>query len=757
MTRGEFSVFGFQFSAGEAQEDERATGTASGAVEESDSVAPDLALDGLDEPERYELHEAPRYQFQLDRRDVLKTIGGGIVVFLVLRDSPAQAQRGRGLGGRGNVPQELAAWLHVDEEGTIEVYCGKTEIGQNVRTSLSQAVTEELRVPMESVRMVLADTDLVPFDAGTFGSRSTPAMLPQIRRVGAAAREMLIDLAAEALEVGRSTLTAADGIVRHSASGRSLTYAELARDKKLTKTVAANVALTPPAQWKVIGKPALKVNARDIVTGRHQYSSDVIRPGMLHGKVLRPPSMNAKLVSADVEKARSMDGVSVVRDGEFVGVAAPSQHAAEQALDAIGAEWTSPRESSVATLYDDLKIEGGGGRGGFGGRGGQNTGSIDDGLAAADHKLSATYTIAYIAHTPLEPRAAVAEWNDGKLTVWTGTQRPFGVRGDLAQAFGIGQERVRVIVPDTGSGYGGKHTGEAAIEAARLAKSAGKPVKLVWSREEEFTWAYFRPAGVIEVSAGVKSDGTITAWEFHNYNSGGSAIEAPYRVANVRTATHNSRSPLRQGSYRALASTANVFARECHIDDLAHAANIDPLEFRLKNLRDAGVRAVVEAAAKKFGWGDSKPPADHGYGIAGGTEKGSCVATCAEVAIDRADGTVRVVRLVTAFECGAVVNPLHLENQVEGAVMMGLGGALFEHIEYTDGVITNARLSDYRVPRFSDLPKLETVLLDRKDLPSAGAGETPIVAVAPAIGNAIFNAVGVRLCSLPMVPEGLKV
>jgi isoquinoline 1-oxidoreductase len=567
----------------------------------------------------------------------------------------------------------------------------------------------------------------------------------------------LIDLAAEALEVDRGALVAADGKITHGGSGRSLTYAELTREKKLAKTVAADIRLTPVDQCKVIGKSAVKTNAGDIVTGRHRYSSDVIRPNMLHGKVLRPPSLNAKLLSADLERARAMEGASVVRDGEFVAVAAPSQYAAEQALDAIRAEWTSPRESSVATLYDDLKVEVGGGRGGFGGRGGQNVGSIDDGLAAADHKLAATYTIAYIAHTPLEPRAAVAEWNDGKLTVWTGTQRPFGVRDELARAFGIAQERVRVIVPDTGSGYGGKHTGEAAVEAARIAKAAGKPVKLVWTREEEFTWAYFRPAGVIEISAGVKNDGTITLWEFHNYNSGGSAIEAPYRIANVRTATHNSRAPLRQGSYRALASAANVFARECHIDDLAHAVKLDPLEFRLKNLRDARVRAVIEAAAKKFGWGEKEPPTEHGYGIAGGTEKGSYVATCAEVAVDRADGTVRVVRLVTAFECGAVVNPLHLENQVDGAVMMGLGGALFEHVDYADGVITNARLADYRVPRFRDLPQLETVLLDRKDLPSAGAGETPIVAVAPAIGNAIYSAVGVRLRSLPMVPNGLKI
>jgi isoquinoline 1-oxidoreductase len=305
-----------------------------------------------------------------------------------------------------------------------------------------------------------------------------------------------------------------------------------------------------------------------------------------------------------------------------------------------------------------------------------------------------------------------------------------------------------------GSGYGGKHTGEAAVEAARLAKAAGKPVKLVWTREEEFTWAYFRPAGVIEVAAGAKKDGTLTAWEFHNYNSGASALGTPYAVPNRRVEFHGSDSPLRQGSYRALASAANTFARESAMDELAHAVGAEPLAFRLKNLTEPRLRAVFEAAAKRFGWGKDKPAAGRGFGIAGGTEKGSFVASCAEAEVDRDKGTVRVVRVVTAFECGAVVNPDHLTNQAEGAVIMGLGGALYEQIEFAAGKILNPSLADYRVPRFRDAPVLETVLLDRKDLPSEGAGETPIIAVAPAVGNAIFQAVGIRPRSMPMAPGG---
>jgi nicotinate dehydrogenase subunit B len=453
--------------------------------------------------------------------------------------------------------------------------------------------------------------------------------------------------------------------------------------------------------------------------------------------------------------AEALAGVRVVRDGGFVGVTAPTEQMAARALAALRPEWRTTPQPSVEELFRYLKDHPAAARG-AGGRGASEQGSVRDGLRAADQRLEATYTIAYIAHAPLEPRAAVAEWADGKLTVWTGTQRPFGVRDELTRALSLTADQVRVIVPDTGSGYGGKHTGEAAVEAARLAREAGRPVKLVWTREEEFTWAYFRPAGVIEITAGAKRDGTLTAWECHNYNSGASALRCPYEAPNQRAVFHPCESPLRQGSYRALAATANHFARESHLDELAHLLHLDPLEFRLRNLRDARLRAVLEAAARRFGWGKAQAAVGHGFGLAGGTEKGSYVAACAEVAVDRRGGRVRVVRVVTAFECGAVLNPEHLKNQVEGATVMGLGGALFEAIDFANGSIRNPRFSAYRVPRFADVPALETVLLDRKDLPSAGAGETPIVALAPAIGNAIFRATGRRLRSLPMVPRGLQ-
>jgi nicotinate dehydrogenase subunit B len=727
----------------------------------------DSAESFLLEPERYELREEPRYRFEVDRRDFLKTLGGGIVVCLVADVAGvARAQRparrgGGGRGGRrGSVSQEVQAWLHINESGEVTACTGKVEIGQNIRTSLTQAVAEELRLAPAKIRMIMADTDLVPYDFGTAGSMTTRMMSPQLRRAAATLRELLLDLAAKELGVDRGTLTVAAGKIVHPSTKHSLTFGELAKKGQLTKTISGDVALTPAADWKIAGTSVGKVDGAAIVTGRHEYASDVRRPGMLFGKVLRPDSLHAKLVSVDLEKAKALPGVTVVHDGDFVGVAAPTLHAAEEALAAITAKWKTETTVSDAQLFDELKKEDDaeGGGGGFGGRSNYSRGKIAEGMKAADHKLQATYTISYIAHVPLEPRAAVAEWADGKLTVWTGTQMPFRVRSQLAQAFSITDEKVRVIVPDMGSGYGGKHTGESAVEAARLAKAAGKPVKLNWTREEEFTWAYFRPAGLIEVSAGVRKDGTLTAWEFHNYHSGGSAIRPLYDIPHQRVAFHPSAGPLRTGSYRGLAATANHFVRECHMDDLAHAAGIDPLAFRLQNLKDERLRAVLEAAAKKFGWGpQNKPSPQRGFGLACGSEKGSYVATCAQVSIDSNSGKVHVVRAVTAFECGAIVNPDHLINQCEGALMMGLGGALFEAIRFDQDKIRNPKLSLYRVPRFNDLPVIETVLVDRKDLTSVGAGETPIVAIGPAVGNAIFQATGKRLRSMPMVPRGLKV
>jgi len=690
---------------------------------------------------------APLQVTQLDRRDFLKVLGGGLLVCLT--PVPALTQEsGRSFGGH-ELPKDISAWLHIDADGHVKVFTGKVEVGQNIRTSLAQAVAEELRVPFDFITMIMGDTDLVPWDMGTFGSRTTPTMSPQLRNMAIAGRELLIEMAAQRWSTDSSKLVAASGKVTTADGSKSLTYGELTRGEALVKSVAGDPPFTPATEWKIAGTPVPKANGRDFVTGKHQFPSDIVRPEMMFGAILRPEGFNAKIQSLDTSAAEKMPGVKVVRDGDFTGVVARDAFAAHSALAAIKAKWDVPEQPSNQGLFAYLKnnpegqVE----------RPEHVVGSVAEAIAGADVKLEAEYTVEYIAHAPLEPRAAVAEWNNGKLTVWTGTQRPFGVRDELMQAFQLPAEKVRVIQPDMGSGYGGKHTGEAAIEAARLSKAAGKPVKVVWTRQEEFTWAYFRPAGLIEIKAAAQHDGTLVAWEHHNYNSGPAAIGTPYEVANQLIQYHPSKSPLRQGSYRGLAATANHFARESQMDALAHAASMDPVAFRLKNISNPRLKAVVQAAADKFGWASAKSTPERGLGIACGTDKGGFVATCAEVAIEPATRQVKIRRVVEAWESGAIVNPDGLRNQMQGAIVQAIGGALFERILFGNGRIQNSLFSKYRVPRFSDTPQVDIVLLDRKDLPSAGAGETGLVGLAPAVGNAIFAATGVRLRSMPMTPD----
>jgi isoquinoline 1-oxidoreductase len=687
-------------------------------------MAPSIPSSDI-EVERYELAEARPYTFELERRDFMRLFGGGLLIVVAASDGLAQESGRARPQGRADNP-EVSAWLHIDEAGIAHVCTGKTEIGQNIRTSLAQAVADELRVPLESVVMVMADTAKVPFDQGTFGSLSTPRMAPQLAKAAATAREMLIDRAAAQWQVDRATLTARAGRIV-AADGRALAYGELTRGQALTGTIPAAPAIDARDKWHIRGASPKKVGGRAFVTGAHEYTPDISRPGMLHGRIIRPDGYRGTLVTVDDAKARAMSGVIVVRDGDFLGVVAPGERAVARAAAGIRAMWNvPPGQPSSDTVYAYLKE------------------NPDRPVAAATEALAmpagvartfeASYRIPYIAHVPLEPRAAVAEWQDGRLTVWTGTQRPFGVRTELAEAFRVPEDRVRVIVPDTGSAYGGKHTGESAIEAARLAKAANRPVKLVWTRAEEFAWAYFRPAGVIDIKSAVDADGRIVAWAYDNWNSGNSGIQTPYDIAVKSIVFHPSKSPLRQGSYRALAATANHYAREMHMDAMARALGADAVAFRLRHLKDERMRAVLTAVAERIGW--PKPSGvGRSLGIACGTEKAGYVATAAEVS--RTPGGFKVDRIVIAFECGAIVNPDGLQSQVEGSVVQGLGGALFEAIEFADGRLRNGSLEQYRVPRFKDTPPIETILIDRRDLPSAGAGEASIICVAPAVGTAV--------------------
>jgi nicotinate dehydrogenase subunit B len=679
----------------------------------------------------------------LTRRRFFKLMGSGVAVVLTASDLFASTITGN---EQLLAEDSIAAWIHINETGMITVFTGKVEVGQNIRTSLTQVVAEELRVPLSAIELIMGDTSLTPYDRGTFGSLTTPTMSPKLRNAAASLREELTGMAAIKWKTPVSSLKVQDGKVINS-NGKSFTYSELTKGQKILKSVNDKVTLTPPDQWRVAGKSIPKINGRDFITGKHKYTSDLTLPGMMFGKIMRAPSYGATLISADTSKAKSIPGITVVEEKDFIGVIGPDSQTVEGALWEIKAQWKTTHQPSRDNIFSYLKENA------QSPRSESNQGNVEKVFAESKEVLTQTFQIDYIAHVPLEPRAALAQWEGSNLTVWTGTQRPFGVQEELEKLFSIPKNNIRVIMPDTGSGYGGKHSGDAALEAARLARAAGKPVKVVWTREEEFKWAYFRPAGVIEVKSVVNESGIITAWEFHNYNSGPAGIRTPYEVQNQKIEFHPVDSPLRQGSYRALASTANVFARECQLNDMASLRKIDPVVFRLMNLKDPRLKNVLEATAQAFGW--NKPNLkDHGFGIACGFEKGGYIATAVEVQV--LSGEVKILRIVAAFECGKIINPRHLKSQVSGCILQGLGGALFEVVDFKDGKIINPSMANYRVPRFGDVPAMEIILLDRIDLPSSGAGEAPIVALAPAIRQAILNATGNKLNHLPLIPNGLK-
>lgn len=690
--------------------------------------------------------ERANYRFGLRRRSFVQLLGAGLL--LTVSAGPALAQRRAGRGGGGGA-RKISARVHFGKDGAITVLTGKVEGGQGARAELSEAAAEELRVSVSRIQLVMGDTSLVPDDGQTSGSTSTPRTVPAVRRGAAAAREVLVEFAVRRWGVDRSTIRVQDGKASRASAPETLSYADLAADadaaKALEQGIPSDLALTSVAEWRVLGQPTSRPNARDLVTGAHQFPSDVSRPGMLYGKVLRAPSYGAKLTAIDLAPAQAMKDVVAFRDDQFVGVAAPTTFLAQKALDALAqtAKWEAAPHPSSKVLFDYLKEHV---------SGDVPANPFADTLAQAKRVLRETYQVAYVQHAPLEPRAAVAEWLEGKLTVWTGTQNPFGCWSELTRAFRLGDEQARVIVPDFGSGFGGKHTGEVGVEAARLAKAAGRPVSLRWTRREEFTWAYFRPAAVIQIEAGLDDQGRLTCWHFININSGGAGIETPYRIGQHRSEFVRSESPLRQGSYRCLAATANHFARESFMDELAAAAGSDPLAFRLAHLDHPRLRAVLETAAQRFGWKErrqqQKP--NVGLGLACGTEKASYVAACAEIEIDPATKRITVRRVCEVFECGAILNPPNLLAQVQGAIVMGLGPALREEVHFEKGQVSNPSFRQYQVPRIADVPELDIHLLNRPDLDSVGGGETPIVAIAPAIANAVAQATGQRLRSMPI-------
>jgi isoquinoline 1-oxidoreductase len=684
----------------------------------------------------------------LSRRDLLKALGGGIVIFFCLGDRSILEAQQRSL------PSDFNAFLRIGADGRVTCYTGKIEMGQGNLTGLAQMLAEEVDVSLESVDMVMGDTLLCPWDGGTWGSTSTRGFGPPLRAAGAEARSVLLELAAERLRVPQDRLVAEDGVIfDRQQQDKRVTYGELAQGKTIARWAKVKPALKSPSEFKVINKPALRREAVEKVTGQALYAGDIRLPGMLYARILRPPAHGARLKNVDTSAAERIEGVTVVREGDFVAVLHPSPDQADEALGKVVAEFDpSPSKLDDRTIFDHLVMNGGAGRIVA------QAGSLGPGRMPPAVVVEQTYLDGYKAHAAMETHTALAQVEGNKATVWVGTQTPFPAKDEIVAALGFAENNVRVITPFVGGGFGGKGSvNTQAVEAARLSRATGKPVQVCWSREEEFFFDAFRPAAAVKIKAGLTKDGKPMSWDYSVYAAGDRGAPHFYDIPNHRTTVFDGAAhPFATGPWRAPGNNTNCFARESHIDLLAAHAKMDPIEFRLKNLKDQRAIRVLEAAAEKFGWQPAPVPSGRGLGVAVGTDVGTWVAEIAEVQVDPRTGHVQVKRVVCAQDMGLVVNPQGATLQVEGCITMGLGYTLSEDIHFKNGMILDRNFDTYELPRFPAVPKIETVLLDRKDQPTNGGGEPAIILVGAVVANAIYDATGARLLQLPMTPERVR-
>ena len=694
----------------------------------------------------------------INRRDFLKTtsaLAGALGLFISF---PLAAQETEKVQ-RPSYPKDFNAYLRIGPDGRVGCFVGKIEMGQGSMTALAMLAAEELDVPLDRVDMLMGDTDLCPWDGGTWGSLSIWQFGPVLRGAAAEARAVLVHLAAERLAVTPEQLLVKDGVVFVAgAPERRLTYGELVAGQRIERHLA-DVKPKAVKQFSLVGKNAARKDGRAKVTGAAQYAADILPPGTLHACLLRPPAHGAQLTAVDTAAAEQVPGVKVLRHGDIVAVLHAKPDVAREALGRVKATFaSSPSTVDDTSIFDHLL----------------KTapplkelvakGSLPAGEGATEHRHEATYLNAYVAHAPMEPHTAVAQWEKGRLTVWASTQAPFLLKSQLVQALGLKAQEVRVITPYLGGGFGGKGGAPQALEAARLARMAGAPVQVAWSRREEFFLDTFRPAAVVKVRAGLDKVGRVTFWE-HDVTAAGEAESSPvYAFEHLRIRSSGSwmggnppgLHPFAVGAWRAPAANTNVFASESHMDALAAKAKVDPLAFRLKHLKNPRLAHVLQTAAKAFGWTPKPAPSGRGWGVACAEHRETMVAAMAEVAVDRKSGEVQVKRVVVAQDMGVVVNPDGARQQVEGCVTMGLGYALSEEVHFKNGRVLDENFDTYRIPRFAQMPAIQTILIDNPDLAAQGGGEPAIVLMGALIANAIHDAVGVRLLQLPMTPERVK-
>ncbi len=686
------------------------------------------------------------------RREFIKILGPGIYFLFSIEDG-LFGQQSR--GGLGKYPDDFNAYLRIGEDGRVECYTGKVELGQGIIASLAQMLAEELETPFESIRMVMGDTKLCPWDSGTNGSRSIKYFGPPLRAAGAEAREVLIQMAAEQLKLSQDRLFAKDGFVSEKTNpSNRIGYGSLAKGKIIERHLAQKPSLKPSTAFAVCGKSYPRADFAEKVCGKALFAGDVRLPDMQYGKVLRPPAHGAKLKSLDVSAAKTIQGASVLQEGDFIAVVHPLPDMAQKALGLIKAEYEIPDPKvDDKTIFEQLAntpsrdniVE--------------RKGDLAEGEKSAVIRFDETYSTPYVAHAPTETHTALAHVQKDSATIWVGTQRPFGANDEIGRAVGIAGDKIRIITPYVGGGFGGKSQVGQAVQAARLSKMAGIPVQVAWTRDEEFFYDTFQPAAVVKIRSGLDGSQKIAFWDYHVFFAGDRSSQCIYSAPHLRTTSRGSGfggggpHPFGTGAWRGPGSNTNIFARESHMDLMAAKVGIDPLEFRLKNLSDRRMIRVVNGAAERFGWKAAKAPSGKGHGMACLDYLGTFVAVMAEIKVDRKTGNIEVVRVVLAQDMGPVINPEGARMQMEGAVTMGLGYCLREEIHFSGGRIMDLDFGAYRIPRFSWAPKIEAVLIENHEIEPSGCGEPPIVGMGAAIANALFDATGIRLWQLPLTPD----
>jgi nicotinate dehydrogenase subunit B len=697
----------------------------------------------------------------LNRRDFIKVTGSGIILFFTIGDLSVLAQEGRagGRGGGRGLPTDFNAFLKIGEDGRVACYTGKIEMGQGIVTGLAQEIADELDVPLDAVDMVMGDTDLCPFDGGTFGSLSTRSFGPALRAAGAEARQVLVELAAENLKTPAERLVTENGVVIDKENKQNcVTYAQLAKGKKIERHATGKVAVKKPSEFKIMGQSLTRRDALEKVTGKAKFAGDIQFPDMVYAKILRPPAHDAKLTDVDVSEAEKVKGVQVIKEGDLIAVLHKSPDVAEMALAKIKVKYDRPQSDlDDKNIFDHLV------KAAPEGRTSAKDGDLQKGESDAKTVVESTYLDGYKAHAPIEPHTAVAKIDGNKVTIWASTQTPFPAQQEVARALGVPAGDVRVMPIFVGGGFGGKTRNLQVVEAARLAKLSGKPVQVAWTRQEEFFYDSFRPAAVVKIKSGVTDKGRISFWDYHVYFAGDRGAAQFYSIPNHSTTSHGggfgggpSAHPFATGAWRAPGNNTNTFARESQIDIMAAKAGMDPLEFRMQNLTDEKMKRVLKAAADKFGWQPVKARSGKGQGIACGIDAGTWVATIAEVEVNKTTGNVKVNRVVCAQDMGLAVSPEGATIQMEGCITMGLGYALREHIRFKGKELFDLNFDTYEIPRFSWVPKIETIIIDNKDSAPQGGGEPAIITMGGALANAIYDAIGVRLFQLPLSPERIK-